>query len=225
MSFPPIAAWRAPPYRALDVGCGNGSFLESMRRLGWMVEGQEWDPRAAEAARERGLTVHVGPLDELDIRVDLVTMRHVLEHVADPVAFLRAANHVLEPGGFVYATTPNLLSAGHATFGRAWRGLEPPRHLHLFTGTSLQLAAHAAGHVDVKVVQRYDEDKLILESSAQLARALSTPAPTQQPPKGPQTEHEVIGLIARKPHEPHRGAPIEDRRHRRLRAVLPRGGP
>jgi 2-polyprenyl-3-methyl-5-hydroxy-6-metoxy-1,4-benzoquinol methylase len=197
-AFPPIRAWKPPPYRVLDVGCGNGGFLDAMRRIGWTVEGQEWDARAAEAARARGLTVHTEPLERLDVRADLVTMHHVLEHVPDPVTFLDAARRLLEPGGFVYVTTPNLASRGHSIYGKAWRGLEPPRHLHLFTNDSLERTARAAGYVRAEVMPRPDEDRLILESSQRLAKLISSP-PTTQPRSAGASEHEVIALVAQNP--------------------------
>jgi hypothetical protein len=45
---------------------------------------------------------------------------------------------MLRPGGLLYIETPNIGSSGHARFGRNWRGLEPPRHLVLFSWASLE---------------------------------------------------------------------------------------
>ena len=47
--------------RLLDVGCGNGSFLNRMRGFNWEAEGVELDPEAADIARKRGFKVFAGP--------------------------------------------------------------------------------------------------------------------------------------------------------------------
>ena len=122
--------------------------------MGWEVEGIDFDAVAVDAARRRGLTVHLGDLREgafADRAFDVVTPGHVLEHVSDPVAFLRQCRRLLRPGGAVLAVTPNAESWGHAVFGRSWRGLEAPRHLHIFSSGSLRKAARSAGFQRVAI--------------------------------------------------------------------------
>ncbi|HET6277172.1 MAG TPA: class I SAM-dependent methyltransferase, partial [Candidatus Polarisedimenticolia bacterium] len=122
--------------RLLDLGCGNGSFLSSMQDLGWEAFGLEPDREAARAARSAGLAVEPGVLQESTFpqgSFDAVTMNHVIEHLPDPVRMLQLCHRVLRPGGVLWIATPNVGSLGRARFGPAWRGLEPPRHLVLFT--------------------------------------------------------------------------------------------
>lgn len=140
------AAW--PGATLLDVGCGNGDFLDFARRAGWQVMGVEPDPQAAETARGRGLDVRPGGIEVLagaSAAVDVITLSHVIEHVHEPQQMLRACHRLLKPGGFLWLETPNLDSLGHRVYGPAWRGLEPPRHLVLFTWGSLAKALEAAG--------------------------------------------------------------------------------
>ena len=135
--------------KLLDVGCGNGSFLAKMQRLGWDVVGVETDPKAAGIARERfGLKVHVGDLTEAgfaDQMFDALTMSHVLEHVPDPVHTLHECARLLKPGGKLVVVTPNWGSLGHRALGRAWPHLDPPRHLHLFSLHSVRQAIAQTG--------------------------------------------------------------------------------
>jgi 2-polyprenyl-3-methyl-5-hydroxy-6-metoxy-1,4-benzoquinol methylase len=137
------------PGKVLDVGCGNGSRLVRFRALGWEVDGQEVDPEAAgEAQRISGAPVYLGRLEQAqfpDRFFDVVTMSHVIEHVYDPVALLQECRRILKPSGFLIITTPNADSYGHDQFGACWRGLEPPRHLHLFSRRTLNHAATRAG--------------------------------------------------------------------------------
>lgn len=137
------------PGRLLDVGCGNGVFLDRMRSMGWDVHGVEADPRAARVARERfASSVFVGVLEEArhpGDHFDAITAHHVVEHVRDPVALLGECRRILKPGGRLLLVTPNVRSLGHARFGRSWRGLEPPRHLYLFSESTLARVAERAG--------------------------------------------------------------------------------
>lgn len=149
----------------LDVGCGNGRYLAQMRILGWEVTGVEVDPAAADRARAAfGLTVHTGTLFDGEFppeSFDVVTISHVIEHVDDPLGLLRECCRVLRPGGRVVITTPNSASLGHRWFGAVWRGLEPPRHLTIFSPRALDQIVRQAGFQRVK-----------LQTSGRLARSI-----------------------------------------------------
>jgi len=134
--------------RLLDVGCGSGQELRWMAELRWHAEGVEPDPAAVQVAREKGLTVHQGTLASQrfpDASFDAVVSSHVIEHVHDPLAFLRESRRILRPGGRLVVITPNIRSWGHRLYRRAWRGLEPPRHLQVFSRLSLAALADKAG--------------------------------------------------------------------------------
>jgi 2-polyprenyl-3-methyl-5-hydroxy-6-metoxy-1,4-benzoquinol methylase len=143
MRLPPC-----PGGRVLDVGCGEGRTLEQLQDLGWQVEGVDFDPGAVHSAAARGITVRLGTIVDQhypDSSFDAVVHRHVLEHVPDPIAFLAECRRVLRPDGRLVLLTPNAKSLGHARFGADWRGLEPPRHLQVFTPDALRRAAERAG--------------------------------------------------------------------------------
>ncbi|MGB9924874.1 MAG: class I SAM-dependent methyltransferase [Methanothrix sp.] len=135
--------------RLLDVGCGNGMFLDRMRQLGWEVAGVEPDAAAVAVAREMlGLEVFQGLLEDAkfpDGHFDAITMNHVIEHVPDPIGTLKACQRVLRPGGKLVVVTPNIESLGRRKFDDAWLHWDPPRHLHIFSPQSLRLAAERAG--------------------------------------------------------------------------------
>lgn len=134
--------------RLLDVGCGDGSFLALAQRCGWDVLGLEPDPKAAQLAQQRGLTVITSGLESLASQADcfdVITLSHVIEHLHEPLQMLRACHRLLKPGGQLWIATPNVESLGHRLFGKHWRGLEAPRHLVLFSAHSLVLALKQAG--------------------------------------------------------------------------------
>ncbi len=138
-----------PAGRLLEVGCGNGKRLARLRDLGWEVMGQEVDVLAAKHVSEKyKIDVHLGPLQTLPSnfeKFDVVIMSHVIEHVYDPVALMTACHHLLKKNGLLVLMTPNTDSYGHRKFGKLWRGLEPPRHLHLFTCKTLVQIVKSAG--------------------------------------------------------------------------------
>jgi len=139
---------RKLPGTLLDIGCGDGRFLSVMARRGWRVAGVDFDAAAVAQARElRRLEVKVGTAASqaaLGEKYDRVTASHVIEHVAQPCEFLRHCRQLLSPGGRIVLRTPNPRSFGHRRYGAAWRGLEPPRHLQLFTLSALSACAQQA---------------------------------------------------------------------------------
>jgi 2-polyprenyl-3-methyl-5-hydroxy-6-metoxy-1,4-benzoquinol methylase len=139
----------APPGKLLEVGSGSGRFLDRMRRAGWQVQGTDFDPAVAARVKEKyGLRVDVGNLAALHYPADgydVVAMSQVIEHVHDPLALLRECRRVLRPGGRMVLSTPNAAGLAHRRYGRCWRGLEPPRHLHIFTPGALAECAQACG--------------------------------------------------------------------------------
>ena len=98
---------------ALDVGCGAGLLAEPLARLGARVTGVDAAPELVAVAREhaaaQGLDViyNTGELEELEGQFDLITCMEVIEHVADPAAFVKALAKRLAPGGLLVMSTPN----------------------------------------------------------------------------------------------------------------------
>jgi len=134
--------------KLLDLGCGDGRFLALMRAAGWDVTGIDTDLAAVKNARELGIPVVAGNIADAafpEASFDAVTLSHVIEHVHDPVGLLSACRRVVKPGGQVVIVTPNIKSFGHKKFGSCWRGLEPPRHLHIFSLAALHICCERAG--------------------------------------------------------------------------------
>ncbi len=100
--------------RALDVGCGAGLLAEPLARLGASVTGLDAAPAniavAVAHAQGQGLAIdyRATPVEQVsDSGYDLVTSMEVIEHVADPAAFVRALAAKLAPDGLMILSTPN----------------------------------------------------------------------------------------------------------------------
>ncbi len=94
----------------LDIGCGNGAFLSAFADSfpGWRLSGQEWGVQNRE---------HVLSLQNVesfytslphDRAFDAISLVHVLEHITNPVSYLRHLTSMLKPGGMLILETPNI---------------------------------------------------------------------------------------------------------------------
>jgi SAM-dependent methyltransferase len=138
--------------RVLDVGCGDGFHLSLLKEFGpatWRLEGVDVDERAVEAARGRGLDVHLGRIEDAgmpEAAYDLALLIQTVEHVADPPGLLRAVHRVLKPGGRLLVVTDNTGSLDFRLFRtRHWGGYHFPRHWNLFDERSLRRLASVTG--------------------------------------------------------------------------------
>jgi 2-polyprenyl-6-hydroxyphenyl methylase/3-demethylubiquinone-9 3-methyltransferase len=98
---------------ALDVGCGAGLLAEPLARLGAQVTAIDAAPELIDVARDhaarQGLVIdyRAAAVEDIDGQFDLITSLEVIEHVADPQAFVEALAKRLAPGGLLILSTPN----------------------------------------------------------------------------------------------------------------------
>ena len=127
--------------RLLDIGCGGGLVAEPMARLGAAVTGAD----AAEAniavarihAEQQGLQIDyrattAESLVDEGAGFDVVLALEIVEHVADPAAFLATCAQLLKPGGLLIASTLNRTpqSFAAAIVGAEWIMRWLPRGTH-----------------------------------------------------------------------------------------------
>ena len=158
--------------KLLDVGCGNGDFLINAKEMGWDASGLEPDVAAVSVARDRGLNIYKGTINDLeDISnyYDAVTISHVIEHVHQPREFLSSIYKILKYNGLIYIDTPNIQSFGAKNFGKNWRGIESPRHLTLFNPNSLKSLLLSSGFHNIQFIRRTDVQHGMFLSSKKIS--------------------------------------------------------
>ena len=170
--------------RVVEVGCGNGDFLRRLVAADSTIQGWGFDPS------------HVGPETELDGRLrfrrelygpgceathaDVVVCRHVIEHVADPLALLATVRAALErsPQARVFFETPSLEWILHHRV--SWDLFY--EHCSLFTEQSLATAFTRAGFRTVEVSRSFGDQYLWLEARLETDPSReSTPDPAGMP--------------------------------------------
>ena len=150
------------PDRYLDVGCGDGRYLEVLNRRGVPrsnLYGLELDERIVETLQARGLQAYCERVETTDRfaegSLDLITMFHVIEHVESPRAVVERLATWLTEGGVLAVETPNLDSLDARLFRDGlWGGYHIPRHWHLFNPETLSRLLQSVG-LEVEAV-RYE---------------------------------------------------------------------
>jgi 2-polyprenyl-3-methyl-5-hydroxy-6-metoxy-1,4-benzoquinol methylase len=140
----------------LEVGAATGWFLDEARKSGFDVHGVELSDFAADWGRTHlGLPIQTGTLEQAgfgDASFSLATLWDVLEHVSDPVGQLREVNRVLKPGGYLFASIPDVGSPLARLMGRKWFGFAKVReHLFFFTREAITAGLERAGFEVVHV--------------------------------------------------------------------------
>ena len=135
--------------RLLEVGCGDGWFLEAAQARGYDVRGAEISTHAvAEANRRLGAArVSAGALEDVvleEATFDVVVCADVVEHIRWPIPFLKRLFAALKPGGAAFIVTPALDSLSSRVLRRHWMEYKV-EHLFYFGRRSLRLALRKAG--------------------------------------------------------------------------------
>jgi SAM-dependent methyltransferase len=131
----------------LDIGCGDGDFLQAMLRRGWDVTGVELSHEKRKKLKASGIrAVEPDQWPEFPIgSFDAVTLWHSLEHLYEPLDTLRHLRRLLVPGGICVIAVPNADSPQAKRDGAAWFGYDVPRHLWHFTPATLTRLLDQAG--------------------------------------------------------------------------------
>lgn len=97
--------------RLLDVGCAHGFMLVAGQKLGFEPYGLEIANDAVQAARSKGLDVRQSTIENTDFPdgfFDVITAIDVIEHVPDPLAFIRHVRRLLKDTGLLLMVTPDI---------------------------------------------------------------------------------------------------------------------
>ncbi len=131
----------------LDIGGGQGEFCEYMAKRGWQVSLQDNSLTALAAARKKGINCFTS-LDTIDddIKFDLITLWHALEHIHDIGALFSCIRDHLKKNGILVVAVPNHDAPERKWYQDKWAPYDAPRHLYHFTPESLRRFLGSRGY-------------------------------------------------------------------------------
>lgn len=135
----------------LDIGCGTGSFLQTMQDGGWRVTGLEPDDTARSISKKKNLEVHPSyEIYHLKNTFDVISMWHVLEHIHELRRYLEKVHSLLSPGGIFVVAVPNYTSSDQQHYGKFWAAYDVPRHLYHFSPVAMEKLMKSYGFRVIK---------------------------------------------------------------------------
>lgn len=141
--------------KVLDVGCGNGEFLEALKKNGWKAYGSDYSDLAKETTEKkigiRRVKKGVFSRQRFSDKYDLVSFWHVLEHLEDPGSYLRKAHSILRKGGLVAGEVPNFDSLWLRIFKKNYSWVMVPEHRVYFSANSMEYLLKESGFHNIKV--------------------------------------------------------------------------
>ncbi|CAN5516270.1 hypothetical protein BH11BAC1_BH11BAC1_19910 [soil metagenome] len=126
--------------RILDVGCGDGIFLDQAKKRGWDVFGTEYAEKWVNRCREKGISMIQGKLDPKNYEpesFDAIVYMEVIEHINNPIEELGNAITILRKGGIIFLTTPNYNAISRHLLSTDWNVICYPEHLSYYTPRTL----------------------------------------------------------------------------------------
>jgi len=173
----------------LDVGCGWGNFLDLVKKNQLPYLGIDLSTQAIKICREKNLDCQM--IDLIDLskttrqRYSVITFFQVIEHIKNPLDYLKAAKKLLKKDGILLITTPNNSSPLRYLFGSHWSAYNTPSHYFFYSNKSLKKLLKMAGFKNTKIMTdqfRFFSSNYVFERifkrKPSFSRFLNLPIPT-----------------------------------------------
>ncbi|WP_157844854.1 class I SAM-dependent methyltransferase [Methylocucumis oryzae] len=157
--------------KLVDIGAGGGEFVYLSKRNGFDAIGIEPNHGYSEfAKREYGVEIITSMLDDLtESSADIVTIFHVFEHMANPLAVMKKIADVLKEGGLLFVEVPNLLQDDASPHNRFFKA-------HLYYYSKYTLIACASKYFDVIKVHDNGNLRVLFKKKALATKTISKPS-------------------------------------------------
>lgn len=153
----------------LDVGCGNGSLLTQLFKIGYSnLTGI--DPFINEGHDYGVLKILKKNIHEMNGNFDLIMMHHSLEHMFEPLKALQKAFSLLNKNKYLLLRIPVMGNYGWQQYHTNWCGLDAPRHIFIPSEKGMRMLAAAAGFEIEKV--EYDSNSYVIWCSEQYVKKI-----------------------------------------------------
>jgi 2-polyprenyl-3-methyl-5-hydroxy-6-metoxy-1,4-benzoquinol methylase len=140
----------SPKSLILDVGCGNPSFLKACQQelncktMGIDFSDEGWKEQSTQF---KGLDLQVAEIKDLSLNLkpDVITMWHYLEHDYTPLENLTYLKSIAKPSTTLIIEIPNFDSISRKKYNENWAGWHTPRHTSLFSPDNIKLLLDKSG--------------------------------------------------------------------------------
>lgn len=134
------------PGRLLDVGCGDGVFLENLNSS-WQKFGFEPSEAGQKQLAQKAIqTFDVSKDVDVNQKFDVITLWQSFEHVAEPSVLLQQLRRLIKDDGTIFISVPNFASLQAKIFGAYWFHLDPTRHLYHYEPKQLKTILENNGY-------------------------------------------------------------------------------
>jgi SAM-dependent methyltransferase len=160
--------------RMLEIGCAAGYFLLEAQLRGWQVFGVELSSvmrKRSEALVGCPVFASVADAAACEQHFDCVAMFEVIEHLDDPLAFMREVRAAMNSGAMLVLSTPNFGAPEALRNPQSYHWFSPPAHVSYFTPTTLRDCVEQAGFEEVEITGVLEGDEMPLPRA--LAAALA----------------------------------------------------
>jgi len=142
-----------PGRKVLEIGSSYGFFLEEAKRARLNILGIDISREAVAHAKRQGLPARA--VDLFDAKFpsnsfDGVVAFHLIEHVLDPMAFLREVYRITKPGGILMLATPKEGGYVQRMMGKHWFSYRHKEHLYFFSKRTMTMLLAKAGFSDIR---------------------------------------------------------------------------
>lgn len=175
--------------KILDVGCGWGNFLEILNKNHLPYLGTDISQEAVTICQEKSLNCQKADLIELSRdsrqKYSAIAFFQVIEHLKNPLEYLKAAKKLLKKNGVLLITTPNNNSPLRSLFGPKWSVYNTPSHYFFYSKKSIGRLLKKAGFNSFEI--RIDPPRYfslnyilqrILKKKLSVPKFLDIPIPT-----------------------------------------------
>jgi len=124
--------------KVLDIGCGPGVFYNPWRQLNIEWKGIDINPYWSRFGQENKIPISSKPINSFAEKFDVVTAHQVIEHVNDPISFMKNIKGLLNPGGIIHLELPNQNSLTaklrkiSSRISYDYGFIQPPMHLRAY---------------------------------------------------------------------------------------------
>ena len=135
----------------LEIGCGYGYLLDEARSFFQRRVGTDFSPQGAEIARKAGAEVFVGGVEQIppDAKFDCIIATQVIEHIYEPLSFVKQLVGRIRPSGHIILATPDIGGVLRKLMRWRWPSFKVPEHVLYFNYWTLSSLMYRAGLSDV----------------------------------------------------------------------------